>query len=70
MQLTYEFLGILIINNRGTETKEQIELRLRNAELEIKRAEDSKLFGKILVNEEFDETSKAFFRYGTLKCMP
>jgi guanylate kinase len=47
---------------RGTETTEQIELRLRNAELEIKRAEDSKLFGKVLVNEDFEETSKAFFR--------
>ena len=49
-------------SSRGTETKEQIELRLQNAANEIAQAEDSKIFGKILINNDFEETSKAFFR--------
>ena len=53
----------IICIRRGSETKEQIELRLKNAAIEMKQAEEAKLFGKILTNEDFEETSKAFFRF-------
>lgn len=48
---------------RGTETTEDMELRLSNAVGEVATAEtELGLFDRILVNNDFEETSRAFFR--------
>lgn len=45
--------------NRGTETEEQIQKRLRNAEAEIKAGKSSGIFGHILYNDNLDECYKS-----------
>ena len=48
---------------RGTETPDDMELRLSNAVGEVATAEtELGLFDRILVNNDFEETSRAFFR--------
>lgn len=48
---------------RGTETSEEIALRIRNAKKELDTVRRCpELFDHILVNDDFDTTSKAFFR--------
>lgn len=48
---------------RGTESLADVELRLANAVGEIAAAENEKgLFESVLVNSDFEEASKAFFR--------
>jgi hypothetical protein len=47
---------------RGTETEEQINLRVKNAEAELQSANDPSLFDKVLVNDDFNDTVNAFFR--------
>lgn len=37
--------------NRGTETEEQVEKRLRNAMIELKEGKSSGLFDYILIND-------------------
>ena len=44
--------------NRGTETEEQIQKRLRNAEAEIKAGESSGIFEHILYNDNLEECYK------------
>lgn len=39
---------------RGTETEEQIQKRLRNAKNELEKGRDSGLFDHMLVNDDFD----------------
>lgn len=46
------------IKNRGTETEEQIQKRLRNAEAEIKAGKSSGIFGHILYNDNLEECYK------------
>lgn len=41
--------------NRGTETEEQIQKRLRNAEAELEQGQSSGLFDHILVNDDLDK---------------
>ncbi|CAA7060607.1 unnamed protein product [Microthlaspi erraticum] len=43
---------------RGTETEEQIQKRLRNAEAEIKAGKSSGIFGHILYNDNLEECYK------------
>ncbi|ESQ52912.1 hypothetical protein EUTSA_v10016777mg [Eutrema salsugineum] len=43
---------------RGTETEEQIQKRLRNAEAEIKEGQSSGIFGLILYNDNLEECYK------------
>lgn len=47
---------------RGTETEEQINLRVKNAEAELQSANDTTLFDKVLVNDDFNDTVNSFFR--------
>ncbi|KAG5399738.1 hypothetical protein IGI04_014345, partial [Brassica rapa subsp. trilocularis] len=44
---------------RGTETEEQIQKRLRNAEAEIKAGKSSGIFGHILYNDNLEECYKS-----------
>ncbi|CAN7013757.1 unnamed protein product [Brassica oleracea var. botrytis] len=44
---------------RGTETEEQIQKRLRNAEAEIKAGKSSGIFGHILYNDDLEECYKS-----------
>ena len=47
----------------GTETMEQINLRVQNALTELKVLEEEKgLFDKVIVNDDFNEAVKAFYR--------
>lgn len=47
---------------RGTETQEDIDLRVKNAEKELVLAEEEGLFDTVLVNDDFELTANAFFR--------
>lgn len=47
---------------RGTETQEDIQLRVKNAEKELVLAEEDGLFDTVLVNDDFELTANAFFR--------
>ncbi len=47
---------------RGTETQEDIQLRVKNAEKELVLAEEDGLFDTVLVNDNFELTANAFFR--------
>lgn len=49
--------------SRSTETEEEIELRIRNAQSELDEVrKNPALFDHILVNDDFELTSNAFFR--------
>ena len=48
--------------SRGTETEEQVNLRLANAEIELLSSKVEGLFDKVLVNDNYDDTVNAFFR--------
>jgi guanylate kinase len=43
---------------RGTENEEAVNLRLQNAEAEMKRAKMGNLYEKFLMNGQVDETFK------------
>lgn len=47
---------------RGTETEDDIALRLANAVKEIAASRDTELFDRILLNADFELTVNAFFR--------
>lgn len=50
------------LNIRGTETSEEIALRLFNAESELKEATAVGFFDEILVNDSYELTRNSFFR--------
>lgn len=50
------------LTRRGTESSEDIELRLRNAQIEIDEATKSSFFDFILVNNEYQLSVNQFFR--------
>jgi guanylate kinase len=50
------------LTRRGTESSEDIELRLRNAQIEIDEATKSTFFDFILVNNEYQLSVNKFFR--------
>eukprot|EP01035_Chromulina_nebulosa_P020667 gene20667-26795_t len=43
------------LNVRGTESVEQIEIRIRNAYKEVEQSKESNLFDKIIVNDDFND---------------
>jgi guanylate kinase len=47
---------------RGTETQQEIDVRLANAEKEIMESQEKGLFDAIIINDNFESASKAFFR--------
>lgn len=47
---------------RATESPEQVELRLKNAYIELEESTEEGLFDKIIVNDNFNEAVNALFR--------
>lgn len=47
---------------RGSETPEEIALRLRNAEIEIDAARNSDIFNATIINDDLNNATAAFFR--------
>ncbi len=60
--LTIYDLFIFICLIRGTETQQEIDVRLANAEKEIMESQEKGLFDAIIINDNFESASKAFFR--------
>lgn len=51
------------LQERGTETVEEVNLRIKNAEIEMNRAQVCKFFGRYLVNDDIYRASDAFYRF-------
>lgn len=47
---------------RGTESSEQIELRLKNAYVELEQCEKENIFDKVIVNDDLELARNAMFR--------
>jgi guanylate kinase len=50
-------------NCRGSETAEQIDLRLKNAMDEMTQSSEPNLFDKIIVNDDIKLATNALFRF-------
>lgn len=48
--------------HRGTETESEVDLRLKNAEIEVLASAEVGLFDSVIVNDDFEAASRAFFR--------
>lgn len=46
---------------RGTESDEEMALRLRNAAVEVQASKEAGLFDKVIVNDDFEAASRALF---------
>lgn len=53
---------IVIDYSRGTETEEEINLRLHNALIEVSQADEKGLFDAIIVNDDIEKATHLFFR--------